>query len=426
VGREDERDFTDEDQEMLRLFAAQAAIAIGNARMHRAAVRHGQQMDALLRSMRTMLDDLEFQPTLERILAEASRITGSLNVKVLLLERERGVLRLSALQGVGGMERDHVLRLGEGLSGIVAQTGQPLQVSRTQADPRNPYRSRDALLGIDHFLGLPIRVHDAVVGVLAFSDGPRPVYAPEEIAYLTSFADQAAIAIENARLFRSVQEQHTQLRQLWRRLSEVEESERRRLSRELHDRVGQNLTALSLNLSILDTLARSRPEDPLGERLADSQALVQETVECIRSVMAELRPPVLDDYGLSAALRWLGEHAGSRLGIPVDVRAGDLPTRIPRAVETVLFRIAQEALTNVAKHARAGRIGITLESRHGRILLAVVDDGCGFDLCEAARVSAPHWGLLSMRERVEALGGSFRIESAPGRGTRVVVELAQE
>lgn len=211
-----------------------------------------------------------------------------------------------------------------------------------------------------------------------------------------------------------------QLRHLAARLSAAEEAERQRIARELHDRVGQNLTALSLNLSILQGQLPSEVTPRMRERLDDSQNLLEETTAVIRNMMAELRPSVLDDYGLLAALRWYAELFGRRTGLPVTVQGAEDALRLPIAKETALFRIAQEALTNVAKHAHAAQVTIALDKNATGANLTIMDNGCGFD--PAAPQSAA-WGLIAMRERALAIGGSLDITSAPGRGTKIIVEI---
>ena len=192
------------------------------------------------------------------------------------------------------------------------------------------------------------------------------------------------------------------------------------IARELHDQVGQNLTAMGINLNIVRTLMPEQAPQSVHTRLADSLSLVDETTERVRDVMADLRPPVLDDYGLLAALKWYGEHFASRTGLAVLVE-GELPDPRPAtSVENALFRVTQEALTNVAKHAQATQITMTVEASVRTIRMVIADDGVGFDHTEH---DAPHgWGLLTMRERVEAVGGACQVETYPGRGTRVVLE----
>jgi PAS domain S-box-containing protein len=207
----------------------------------------------------------------------------------------------------------------------------------------------------------------------------------------------------------------TALRALSRRLVEAEEAERRRIARELHDSVGQNLSALNINLDILSAQLVS-PPPPIERRLADSQALVDATLQSIESVMADLRPPLLDEYGLEAALRWYGEEFARRIGVPLAVESAPaLPGLRPEAA-VALFRIAQEALNNSAKHAAARSIKVTLGMHNGEVMLTIADDGRGFD---PGSVRRGRWGMSTMRERAEAAGGRLAVESAPGAGTTV-------
>jgi len=206
---------------------------------------------------------------------------------------------------------------------------------------------------------------------------------------------------------------------LTRRLVEAEEAERRRLARELHDRVGQNLSALAFNLDVaLGALGDSHPE--VGARLSDSVNLVQGTLQSIESVMADLRPPLLEEYGLGAALGRHVEEFARRTGIAVDfddsAKEGVRSLRIENAV--ALFRIAQEALNNIVKHAGAKQVRLSLALRGLDAVVSISDDGQGFDLASAGR--AGRWGMRTMRERAEAAGGRIDVFSSPGKGTSVV------
>ncbi|MHB9074096.1 MAG: PAS domain S-box protein [Desulfobaccales bacterium] len=217
-----------------------------------------------------------------------------------------------------------------------------------------------------------------------------------------------------------------QLRALAAQLAEAEEKERHILARELHDEVGQGLTALGLNLTLLKTQMPRETAAPLLTRLADAVALVEKTGETIRNVMAELRPPVLDDYGLLSALRWYGEEFSRRTGISVEVQGEEAAPRLTRWVELALFRIAQEALTNVAKHAKASRVELTEEVINGTIRLIIADNGVGFDQSQLGQPEGRcRWGLMNMSERAAAAGGSCHIESQPEQGTRVIVKVSR-
>jgi len=207
------------------------------------------------------------------------------------------------------------------------------------------------------------------------------------------------------------------LHALTRRLVQAEEAERRRIARELHDRVGQSLSALNINLDIISREGHSLPPG-LGQRLEDSAALVDGTLQSIESVMAELRPPLLEEYGLGAALGWHAEEFARRTGIAASVAdaAREAGKKLRPEAAVALFRIAQEALNNVVKHARARNVHIEISTEANHVVLTVRDDGEGFDSSGAPR---GRWGMTTMRERAEAAGGSFELQSKPGAGTVV-------
>ena len=218
-------------------------------------------------------------------------------------------------------------------------------------------------------------------------------------------------------------EAHRQLRIVRARISRLEEDARRNLAQELHDRVGQMLTALGINLSILRSKLASGIEAPVAQRFDDSLDQVAEIAKRVRDVMSELRPSVLDDYGLLPALLDYAGHFSQRTGIEVVFSGQDSLKRLDSDVETGLFRIVQEALTNVAKHARAGKAIIGIENGEG-LRITVGDDGAGFDSAGGGDAGGTaHWGISIMRERAAAIGGSLTVESEPGKGTRIMVEL---
>jgi signal transduction histidine kinase len=234
----------------------------------------------------------------------------------------------------------------------------------------------------------------------------------------------AIVIGERDRKMLELRDSEERLRELSRRLIEIEESERRNINRELHDRVGQNLSALNLNLEIIRGQLSLDALHAVGPRLDDMQRLLGMTSGQVRDVMAELRPAALDDYGLLAALRTYAEPFSQRIGIPVDVQGVELSPRLPPAMETALFRIVQEALSNVAKHAQARKVKVVLAVTPQRVKLTVADDGVGFDAGRPSQ-DTPTYGIVTMRERAEAAGARLQIESAPGKGTRVEVEIAK-
>jgi len=227
---------------------------------------------------------------------------------------------------------------------------------------------------------------------------------------------------ERRRMGRALRDYAGQLRLLSRRLFEVEESERRRLARELHDRIGQNVTALSLNLNLMRGELRGELRQRIVTRLDDCEALLLSTAELVRDVLADLRPPGLDELGLVAALNEHARQVADRAGFSVTVNGAEIVPRLAPATEITLFRIVQEALMNASKHARATEVSIGLKADPDTVALIIADNGRGFDSTARLALPASSLGIVSMRERAESIGARLRVESAPGHGTRVIVE----
>ena len=208
------------------------------------------------------------------------------------------------------------------------------------------------------------------------------------------------------------------------RLSEIEDRERSRLARELHDQVGQNLTALGVSLSLASLDLEQGTASAVCERLAAAQDLLAETGKSIRNVLLDLRPPALDDQGLIAALQGATGRLAATTGLRVVVEGAEPSPRMDPGVAAVLYRIAQEALTNAVRHAQARTLVVTVSQTDKTVRMTVNDDGRGFDVAaRPLQAERPSWGLLIMEERARAIGALVRIESAPNSGTRVIVEV---
>jgi NO-binding membrane sensor protein with MHYT domain len=228
------------------------------------------------------------------------------------------------------------------------------------------------------------------------------------------------------KLGREVEHASEEIRDLSRRLIELQDAERRRLASELHDIVGQNLSALAAELALIRSRLPATMEPDLHKSLADATLLAKQSVEAVRNVMAQLRPPGLDELGLPAALRWHASAFELRTGIPVRVEADESLPRPREVVEDALLRIYLEALTNVAKHASAHTVVVKLELRNGRISLSIVDDGRGFDIQARGHGKSARWGLAIMQERAAAVGGELHIRSAPGAGTSIEFAVSKD
>lgn len=227
---------------------------------------------------------------------------------------------------------------------------------------------------------------------------------------------------ERKRALEMQRENAAQIRDLLRRLVYAQETERRRFSADLHDLVGQSLSVLGMGIETIRSLLPGSLPEKAEQTFTQMGGLLKETMGAVREVMSDLRPPLLDDYGLYAALDWHAQQMESRTGLRVQFGGEKIEPRPPAEVEVALFRIAQEALINVAKHAGASQAQISLSSAPGRIRLVVEDDGRGIGVA-ANDSETLGWGMAVMRERAAAVGGAMRVE-LPGRGTRIVVEVA--
>ena len=275
-----------------------------------------------------------------------------------------------------------------------------------------PLRAKNQILGVMSLIG------DASGDVLDFT-GDMP-------EMLAAVGQQIGIAVENARLWDELRQKEDLRRQLLERLIAAQEEERKRISRELHDETGQALTSLIVKLQVLERLPC--PPEVLGG-LEDLRAEAAGALDKVHDLALELRPSVLDDLGLVAALRRYCRDYETRSRLPVDFQAVGLGRhRLPSLVETTLYRIVQEALTNIASHAQARSVSVLLEKRGPSVIVVVEDDGKGFDVAQVmgSRVQSRNLGLHGMRERASLLGGMLTIESSSDTGTAIFVEIPME
>jgi two-component system C4-dicarboxylate transport sensor histidine kinase DctB len=231
---------------------------------------------------------------------------------------------------------------------------------------------------------------------------------------------------ERQRVEEALHESRKRLQILSQRLVEVQEEERRAIARELHDSVGQSLSALNINLVILDNQISNSANEQIRTRLNDSMQLTAETISLVRDVMSDLRPAVLDDYGLEAALQSYVDQFKSRYGIKILFEKPDQPIlRMGSSIEMTFLRIAQEALLNITRHAHADQVNLSLWQEENAIRLVVQDNGSGIESWPDANRPGSH-GLTIMRERAEAVSGNLRVSSLPGKGTKVEVSIPIE
>jgi PAS domain S-box-containing protein len=301
---------------------------------------------------------------------------------------------------------------------------QVYMIDDAQAIPQPSPALRTVLAsGLRSYMCVPLIVQDDLVGSLNLRSDLARAFAPEDVEIAREVARPLAIAIQQARLSEELRESNERLQALSRRLVEAQEKERRRLARELHDEIGQAMTAVKISLQ---TAQRRANAGIRGPELEQSIAIVDRALQQVRDVSLDLRPSLLDDLGLVATLRWyLDRHTQSE-GSRASLHVNPPELRLPSELEVVFFRVVQEALTNVTRHARAQTVQVKLQLHEEAVELTVRDDGAGFDLqdaLESARAGTS-MGLLGMQERVLLAGGEIDIVSSPGHGTEIRVHFA--
>ncbi len=251
------------------------------------------------------------------------------------------------------------------------------------------------------------------------------LFTEDKVTLCQALANQAAVAIENSRLFAELEAQQKTLRQISLRLVNTQEEERRRLSRELHDELGQALTALKINLDVARRMLSANAPPKLHRSLEEASRLAAQTQERARDLSLALRPAILDDLGLVSALRWELDCYEQRTSQTTSCEANLADLVLSPELEITIYRIISEALTNVARHAHASRVHVYLRVEGQSIVAGVEDDGIGFDPTGWLNPLAqrPSLGLINMRERTQLLGGQFLITSKPERGTKIQVQF---
>jgi PAS domain S-box-containing protein len=379
---------------------------------------------ARLRAIESITDNALQNLDLDELLRELLvRVRGAVNAdfaSVALIDQQRQDLYLRAV--VGPPDDIHPLvrwKLGHGVTGKIAVDGQPRIVHDLAAVDLSHVvgLTPEQILALSRSLiGVPLQVGDKIVGVVSAAAPDPNQFTDDDLKLLLLVANRVAPAIEQGRLAETVRAGGERLKALSARLLTAQEEERRRLAIELHDDLGQVLTAVKINL---ESVGR-KLDAQFASDLADAVATVDEAMERTRDLAFDLRPAVLDDFGLTSALRWYTRRFTRDTGIEVHISADEAP-RLETALETACFRVAQEALTNVLRHAQARNVTVALHVVMGEAMLKISDDGVGFDVVAARERAAGgiSLGLLGMEERVSSLGGDFEVRSVRGEGTQL-------
>ena len=403
-------DFTDEDQELVTLLAAQAAVAVENARLYESSTKWSRQLESLNEIGGALVSELELPRLLALIARRLRDLIGARLVTIALPAGDD--LRLEAAdanEGAGSLIGTRLPRHAS-KTGRVLERGHSERVDSLLEDPEVDQDSV-RVFGARTGLYVPLMLRDVPIGVLVAHDklGRDQRFNSSDLRLAEQFADRAAIAVDLSRRV---------ARDALRRIVRGQELERRRLARELHDETGQALTSILLGLRAVEDAGNS---DDLREAASDLRELVVATLQDVRRLAVQLRPKALDDFGLVPALERLVQTFSESTDIRVALEAQLGDERLPPEVETTLYRMVQEALTNIVKHAEAANVSILLVRAKGSATLVIEDDGQGFD---PDKTREGGLGLVGMRERAELHEGRLRIESAPGgEGATLVIEV---
>lgn len=405
--KEDGSDFTEEDEELVTLLAGQAAVAVENARLYESATGWSRQLESLNEIGNALVRELELARLLHLV---ASRLRELIQARIVAIALPIGEeLRFEAAAGEGADRMIGVtMPRTSSKAGRVLARGNSERIDSLIDDPE-VHQDTTRHLGSRTGLYVPLLAREEAIGVIIAHDklGADARFGDNDLRLAEQFAARAAIAVDLSQRVAS---------DSLRRVVRGQELERQRLARELHDETGQALTSILLGLKAVE---EAKSSDELRVAAGELRELVVATLQDVRRLAVELRPKALDDFGLVPALERLVETFGETTGTTIELEAHLGAERLPAELETTIYRIVQEALTNILKHAEARRASILLVRRGGTVTTVIEDDGKGFDP-DAVREEG--LGLVGIRERVALLDGRVTVESSPA-GTTLAVEV---
>jgi len=407
----DLRDFDESEMQLLIAAGQQIGVAVENASLFTAQGRRAEQFQVIAEVGRQITSIMEIDQVLDHVVKLIQKAFGYDHVAIAMLEEEYAVYQV----GAGRLWEDPEfnfnpsrLKIGwEGVTGRVAASGQALYLPDVRKDPGYVEMKGSGTLSE---VTVPIKVKGKVIGILDAQSQRLDAFDDSDLMVLQSLADQTAVAIENARLYKQAQQ-----------LAVVEE--RNRLARELHDSVTQALYGMTLHAEAAFRQLDAANTQLANEQLKELQGTAQEALREMRLLIFELRPSVVEVQGLVPALRARLEAVEERAGLRVEMDLTE-GLELSHQVQDGLYRIAQEALNNALKHASATQILLSLSGTEAAVILEIVDDGVGFNPDQ--EIEGGGLGLDGIIERAELLNGELKIDSQPGKGTRIRIEVPND
>lgn len=377
--------------------------------------------EILARVGRSLLETDDFEQQLALTLGLATEALRADRGSVMVFDPELGELTIRCAHGLPPEAIDSRHRFGEGISGWVAANREPLLLHGGVLDER--FEGADPTIGSS--LSLPLAVGGTTLGVLNLVRRTQEHFTEEDLRLAASLADLASVAIEKARLHTALRERESRVSDLLAAVIRAQEQERRRIAGDIHDGFLQDLSALFLRAEIARSHVAAGQAEQAAEVLSSLQEMVRAQMKGVRDFILEVRPPALDEVGVGPTLRMMVEQIAQENGLEghFDDRTG--PGRLPRPLETIIYRTAQEALRNVVLHANAKQLWVDLSRTEREVTVSVRDDGRGIAPGTASKQEpgSRHYGIDTMRERVELTGGRIRIGPWAGGGTEVVAAI---
>jgi signal transduction histidine kinase len=375
------------------------------------------EAETLLSVLDAELSAANLDVLLDRVLKRAMQTFDANLGMILMCDTEQQVLRIDSHVGFSAEEDDleAATPIGEGFAGKIAQSGEPAILPDLRACDADGLD--DLLKGRAKALwGVPLRSKENIIGVLLIGFSRPHDWLPTEYNLLRAIADRSALAIDRAGMNDALREREMRIAELSGHLMHAQEEERKRISRELHDETGQALMVIRLYLGMLESSVTGRTA---RGKIRETLEVVDRTIEGIRRIIARLSPLVLQELGLIAAVRKEAKDLAKSAGVKARVTVSPEFGRLPAAVEAAFYRVVQEALHNVAKHANATTVNIVMRREGDLVSLSIDDDGVGIQPKPAS--SRQTFGMAGMRERIGNIGGKVKVSSARGKGTRIEV-----
>jgi PAS domain S-box-containing protein len=371
-----------------------------------------KEAELLQQATFSITSSLDLQEVLNHILAGLEQVVPLDSAAISLIEGD--YMKIAALGGSLSHTRQIGEKIGkfEGLFSLLESARSPVILKDAQAHPKYEQWSKEGHDPIHGWMGVPLIAHDHPIGFLMVNCRDRNVYTADHARLAQAFANQAVVAIENARLFEQVRKGRERLQALSEKLVEIQETERRLIAHELHDKIGQELTGLQFIL----LLGKEGTETERNRSFDEAQALVSNLMSEVREMSLNLHPAMLDDLGLLPTLKGHFDRFQQQTGIQIHFEHKKLDLRFPAEVELAAFRLIQESLTNVARYAAVKEVDISIHSKDDSLYVKVEDHGRGFDM-EILKDTERSFGVMGIRERTYQVGGKFEITSYPGKGT---------